>query len=332
MEIKRLAAAGAGAVGAFLVTAGLAFAAAIPFGGTSQGDNAMRLVSLTNNASAADDYSGVSFSVPGDTTLADMDELAAQYNVLGTDCGGGSPRFQVGVMTASGEKNINVYIGPEPNYTGCAKNTSVSSGNLLNGERKVDTSQLQGGTFYDTWEHAVDMWGTSTVTGVDLVVDGGWSMGGTQRVNVSRVDINGETYDLGNEENQEGDFIQRLRNLQTQFPQYSDEIEGWIDEIEDGGNGTTTPPTNPEGPAASIDNNGSTVSAGGHLDFVGRNFGRDEEVRLTLNGSTVRTVRADGGGNFSTGSMQAATTPGTYNYIFTGQTSGKTATSVITVE
>ncbi|MDB5225737.1 MAG: hypothetical protein JWL87_689 [Candidatus Adlerbacteria bacterium] len=93
--------------------------------------------------------------------------------------------------------------------------------------------------------------------------------------------------------------------------------------------GTTTPPTtgNPNG--ASVDQNGSTVRAGGHLDFVGRNFGHEQDVAISLGGSVIRTVHADGGGNFSTGSMTAPATPGTYQYEF--KDSGHTVIATITV-
>ena len=91
------------------------------------------------------------------------------------------------------------------------------------------------------------------------------------------------------------------------------------------------PPPPPPANAPRIDNNGQSVQPGGHLDFVGHNFGHEENVDMRLGGSLLRTVHADGGGNFSTGSMLAPGTPGTYNYVFTGQTSGLTATSTITV-
>jgi hypothetical protein len=93
------------------------------------------------------------------------------------------------------------------------------------------------------------------------------------------------------------------------------------------GTGTTTPPGNPNG--ASVDQNGSTVRAGSIIDFVGRNFNHEDTVTIMLNGSTVRTVHADGGGNFSTGSMTAPSTPGSYQYTFSD--SGHTVVATITV-
>lgn len=125
------------------------------------------------------------------------------------------------------------------------------------------------------------------------------------------------------------ELIDRLMDLQDEFPAFFWDLQWLIDDLNENGGGTTTPPSSG---GASIDNNGTTVKSGGHLDFVGRNFGHEENVNITLNGSLVRVVHADGGGNFSTGSMSAPTTPGTYTYVFTGQTSGRTANSVITVQ
>jgi hypothetical protein len=94
------------------------------------------------------------------------------------------------------------------------------------------------------------------------------------------------------------------------------------------GGGTTTPPT---GGTGMIDPNNSYITAGGLMDLGGRNFGHEETVRVTLNGTTVATAHADGGGNFSTGSFTAPATAGTYTFVFTGQTSGITGSTNITV-
>ena len=97
-----------------------------------------------------------------------------------------------------------------------------------------------------------------------------------------------------------------------------------------GGSGTTTPPSNPSG-SATVDQNGGTFNAGGSIDFGGRNFGHEESVVITMNGQVVATVHADGGGNFSTGSVSLPSKPGSYTYTFTGQTSGYKAIATIAV-
>lgn len=94
------------------------------------------------------------------------------------------------------------------------------------------------------------------------------------------------------------------------------------------GGGTTTPPT---GGTGILDQNGITLTAGHSIDLVGHNFGHEESVLITLGSTTVATAHADGGGNFSTGSFAGPTSPGTYTYTATGQTSGITANATITV-
>ncbi len=97
-----------------------------------------------------------------------------------------------------------------------------------------------------------------------------------------------------------------------------------------GGNGTTTPPVIPPS-MGTVMPTSATMSAGSAIDFVGHNFGHEEDVQVRLSGSVVKTVHADGGGNFSTGSMNVPSSAGTYVYTFTGMMSGIMATSTITV-
>jgi hypothetical protein len=76
----------------------------------------------------------------------------------------------------------------------------------------------------------------------------------------------------------------------------------------------------------------ATVRAGGVIDFGGRNWGREEDVRVTINGGTpVTTVHADGGGNFSTGSIRVPTATGTKTYTFTGTRTGTVRTATVTM-
>lgn len=86
--------------------------------------------------------------------------------------------------------------------------------------------------------------------------------------------------------------------------------------------------------AASLTPSTVTVSAGSNsvVDFNGRNFGHEETVTISRDGVQVGSVHADGGGNFSTGSMSLPTTAGTYTYTFAGATSGTSLTSTVTVQ
>lgn len=137
--------------------------------------------------SAGAGYGGIDFATPSGMTVSELQNLSTDYMFTAGSCGGGSPRFQINV----GGANIFGYIGPAPSYTGCPTNTWVNSGNVL--FPFVDTSQLPGGTFYDTWAHAQTAYGSMTITGIQLVADAGW-MFGTQTVQVDNVRINSTTY------------------------------------------------------------------------------------------------------------------------------------------
>ena len=73
-----------------------------------------------------------------------------------------------------------------------------------------------------------------------------------------------------------------------------------------------------------------TVSAGQHVDFNGRNFPHETNITITNSGAFAGTAHADGGGNFTTGSLVMPSTPGSYTFTFTG--GGTTMSSTITVQ
>ena len=145
-------------------------------------DTAAQLRSVPTTGGGAT-FGGVDFDVPTGTTVGQLTNLATDYMFTTASCGGGAPRFQID--TAQG--TIFVYIGPFPNYTLCPPNVWASTGNLL--VLPVDSSQLPGGTFYDSWAHVIAAYGSLAVTGIQLVTDGGWSVG-TQTVQVDNVMIN----------------------------------------------------------------------------------------------------------------------------------------------
>jgi len=143
------------------------------------------------SSSQAPGYGGIDFSIPAGTTFADIQNLATDYNFTAASCGVGAPRFQINVDGV----NAFVYIGPPPNYTGCPPNAWVSTGNLATPAGFIDTSQLPGGNFYDTFATAYVKYGSHLVTGIQLVTDGGYAFpGGTQTVLIDNVMINNTTY------------------------------------------------------------------------------------------------------------------------------------------
>jgi hypothetical protein len=165
-----------GAVAAAALTMALVASAAgfTLHGGAQAEPGDVKLVSDLSNASTTDDASWIDFSIPSGLKFSDLTALSTQFNVTNDDCGGGSPRFQINVSVGGATKNVFVYLGPTPNFTGCAQNTWLSSGNLVGtSEKRVDSTQV-GGPFYGTWADAMAKVGSNNVTGIQLTVDGGW--------------------------------------------------------------------------------------------------------------------------------------------------------------
>ena len=156
------------------------------------GDASRHAVRLDSNALDKQTYGGINFKIPKGTTFATIQNLATAYYFIHNSCGGGSPRFQINVLGV----NANVYIGPPPNYTGCPVNVWTTTGNLVSPTSFVDTSQLPGGAFYDTFASADAKYGSDAVTGIQLVTDGEWFFPSNklQTVLVDNVMINNKTY------------------------------------------------------------------------------------------------------------------------------------------
>jgi hypothetical protein len=94
---------------------------------------------------------------------------------------------------------------------------------------------------------------------------------------------------------------------------------------------TTTPSTGGSSSQATIEPANQTVRGGSSIDFGGRHFGIEEPVEVTSNGQVITTTHADGGGNFSTGSLSVPSVPGTKTYTFRGLNSGITVSQNITI-
>jgi hypothetical protein len=158
---------------------------------TSPGHNSPTGVQLRSSTTVAPGYGGIDFSVPSGTTFGSISNLGTDYMFTSAGCGVGAPRFQINVDGV----NAFVYIGPPPNYTSCPMNVWTSTGNLAALASFVDTSQLPGGTFYDTFAAADLKYGGHAVTGIQLVIDAGFAFpGGTQTAVLDNVMINGATF------------------------------------------------------------------------------------------------------------------------------------------
>ena len=168
------------------------------FGTATQEASDVKIVSDFSDAATTNDSGGVDIAVPAGTTFSSLTALSAQFQLQTGDCGGGSPRFQINVDG----KNVFVYLGPSPSFTGCAAATWIDSGNLVGTSDacRVDTSQLAGGKVCSTWAEAVTLLGSHTVTGIQFAVDGGWKQTGkVQTVLVRSITVNGTTYNLAQE-------------------------------------------------------------------------------------------------------------------------------------
>jgi hypothetical protein len=161
----------------------------------SPGHNSNRAVQLISDANTGV-YSGIDFSVPSGLTINNLNTLSTDYDFTAASCANGSPRFGI-VLAGFPNSNIFVYIGPPPNYTGCPPNTWLNTGNLLTFASLVDTSQLPGGNFYDTWGAAQARYSGQDVIDIFLVSDNGPSPTGlgSQTVLVDNTNVNGTIYD-----------------------------------------------------------------------------------------------------------------------------------------
>jgi hypothetical protein len=155
---------------------------------SSPGNNSPTAASLTTVGTNS--YSGVDFNIPSGLTFADIEKLSTDYKITMGDCGSGSPRFQVNVLdpNTGTEKNIFVYVGPAPNYSGCTTQDWVTTGDLLESANLIDTSQIGGG-FYQSYADAEAAFGSYEVTGIQIVADGP-----NQTILVDNVMINNTTF------------------------------------------------------------------------------------------------------------------------------------------
>ena len=141
---------------------------------------------------------GVTFKAPNrKLTFADIYRLAASYKIREGDCGGGSPRFSIGIDTdgdGAADGDVFIYIGLAPEFTGCPADTWSSTGNLIkDADARFEISQLiqENSAVYLTYEEASSLLGDSAhqpVVYILLVADGGWEE--DQVVLVDNVQVN----------------------------------------------------------------------------------------------------------------------------------------------
>ena len=153
-----------------------------------QEDMAIQMTSVDK-----DSYGGIDFTMPEGTTIKDITHLSTNFAMISGACGGGSPRFQIGVIDpfTNTEKTIYAYIGEGPTYS-CDPSGWQESGNVVEDGRFVDATQL-GSLFYTPYDEFLDTFGSYRVTSVILVVDSGWMFGG-QSVAVDNLQVIDQTF------------------------------------------------------------------------------------------------------------------------------------------
>jgi hypothetical protein len=139
-------------------------------------------------------------------TFSDIQNLSATYLFTTGDCHAGSLRWDVYVQHGADIKTVEVYYGnpsgsPDPPGQSCSGTSSESGKNLiLDPTVPVNRFEMLGGwgvpgsPLYTTYADAVTSTngGTDKVVDVQLTLDSGFA--GDQKVNVSNVTVNDNTW------------------------------------------------------------------------------------------------------------------------------------------
>jgi hypothetical protein len=144
-------------------------------------------------ADVTTEFGGVSYPTPVPVKIEDLDQLSTDFMFpAGSTCGGGSPRFVLRIAELPENQNqINVYIGPPPNYVGCPAGVWTNTGNLLTPASLVDSSQTTGGTFYEPWADTQVRLAGLTVSRIFVVTD---TFAGPRTVIVDNTNVNDTLY------------------------------------------------------------------------------------------------------------------------------------------
>jgi hypothetical protein len=144
--------------------------------------------SLVNDGDDTNDFSALTYTPSEPMKVKDIDELVADYDWGQGGTHTGSLRWSIRV---SPSQSIFVYYGNYPNFTSesVGNGTGADLADAL--DKRVDTSQLSGGTFYDDWAHAKSVWGDMNVMRASLVIDSG-----DQVLDLNSATVNGHHVDV----------------------------------------------------------------------------------------------------------------------------------------
>jgi hypothetical protein len=150
--------------------------------------------SIGSDTNTDNDFSYVSFTPNSPMTFGEITNLASKYAFTTGDCHGGSLRWSV---RTSPTQSVFIYYGNPSEFgnggvQGCTPTSPFGvdqSGTNLIGlsDLRYDTSQYLGGTFYDTYAHALTLVGTTPIIRASLVLDSGW--GGDQRLTLTSATV-----------------------------------------------------------------------------------------------------------------------------------------------
>jgi hypothetical protein len=162
--------------------------------GLSTGTGPLVFESIGGDANTDNDFSFLSFTPAATLTASQITGLSAAYAFTLGDCHGGSLRWQI---RTSATEALFIYYGNAPQFGnggtgGCTPASpggiDQSNANLIGlGDLRYDTSQYLGGTFYDTYAHAMTLMGSLPIVRTSLILDSGW--GGDQRLTLSSATV-----------------------------------------------------------------------------------------------------------------------------------------------
>jgi hypothetical protein len=149
--------------------------------------------SIWSDTTTDNDYAFVSFTPSPSINVNQITNLSTDYTFTLGDCHGGSLRWQV---RTDPDHALFIYYGAAPNFTDCTTVNQSGVNMIGQSDLRFDTSQYAGGTFYDTYTHAMSLIGTLPVVRASLVIDSGWQNAplGDQRLTVSNSMVNDNAY------------------------------------------------------------------------------------------------------------------------------------------
>ena len=116
-------------------------------------------------------FSDLDFTPGNSLTVSKIATLSTDYDFGGANCGGGSPR--IAIRGSSGTVTCG-YFGFLPSFTSCYTGW-LNTGNWAStADTTVRWDDHCNGTAVHDWAGVLTTYGSQAVTGVDLIVDGGW--------------------------------------------------------------------------------------------------------------------------------------------------------------